>query len=473
MAAGGPIGALERNRLLQDLNPPLAVAVSGGPDSVALMHLVADWLKGRSRVSRDPTRPEPVVIVTVDHGLRPESAREAAWVGARAASLGLPHVTLQWKGAKPATGVQEAARKARLALLAEFAGREDLERPREILLAHHLDDQAETLLMRLARGSGIDGLSAMREVETRTWLRLAHPVVERAVLFRRPLLTISKARLVATLEVAGVPYLRDPSNDEPRFERVRLRAAAPFLGSLGLSNDQLATAARRLQAARRALGEEQCRLARSAVTLEHDALACIDMVKLRNASSEVALRLLQTLIQILGGREEPPRRRQLEPIAAWLRTPSRGSFTLAGAMIEPAPRKTHQGDHLVIYREPGRRGLPVRMLEPGQGIFWDHRFYLSLSAAYDSGLEIKPLGPAFSRLRREFPALAALKMPCRAAATLPSAWRGGELLAVPSLGPPVAVLNGPALASEYVLAVRFAPQHTRTIWGEATARSPM
>src|SRR5690606_34220909 len=136
------------------------------------MHMVAGWAKDTERSATLPAGTPPILVITVDHGLRRESADEAAWVGREAQRLGLAHVVLRWTGVKPRTGIQEAARAARYDLICEHVGRESLPEPRQVLLAHHLDDQAETVLMRLARGSGVDGLSGMREVEPRIWLRL-------------------------------------------------------------------------------------------------------------------------------------------------------------------------------------------------------------------------------------------------------------------------------------------------------------
>src|SRR5262249_29823831 len=144
-------------------------------------------------------------VATVDHGLRPGSDREAAWVAARASELGLPHRVLPWVGPKPRTGRQDAARRARYALLAEHAGR--LPPPVAIVVAHHLDDQAETLLMRLGRGSGLDGLAGMKPVRPHAgddeYPRLPDGADIRIV---RPFLAITKARLVATLRDRGLDW---------------------------------------------------------------------------------------------------------------------------------------------------------------------------------------------------------------------------------------------------------------------------
>ena len=165
------------------------------------------WAKGRKRAPK-------LLAVTVDHGLRAAAAGEAAAVKRLARRLGVAHRTLRWRGKKPKSGLQEAARQARYRLLAHAAARAGYG---HILTAHTLDDQAETVLFRLARGSGLGGLAGMAHASP-----LPAPSAG-TVFLVRPLLRIAKARLVATLESAGVPYSEDPTNRDPRFTRARLR----------------------------------------------------------------------------------------------------------------------------------------------------------------------------------------------------------------------------------------------------------
>jgi tRNA(Ile)-lysidine synthase len=222
----------EVNRLFGGLHhfPTLILAVSGGPDSTALMVLAARW-RGRSQSPR-------LVAVTIDHGLRKESKREAKAVEKLAHKLGIEHRTLQWTGRKPKTGLQEAARLARYRLLSEVAKEVGAS---YVLTAHTLDDQAETVLFRMARGSGIRGLAGMYS----SWIM---PVEEgMGIGLVRPLLTIPKLRLIATLKVAKIPYANDPSNRDPRFTRSRLREIMPMLAREGLTASRLALLAKRVQ----------------------------------------------------------------------------------------------------------------------------------------------------------------------------------------------------------------------------------
>ena len=212
--------------------PALVLAVSGGPDSVALMWLAARWRRAFARGPR-------LVAVTVDHGLRANAAREAHDVKRLANSLDLEHRTLRWRGTKPKTGLPAAAREARYVLLAKAARASGA---RHIVTAHTRDDQAETLLMRLLRGSGIAGLAAMARESERD-----------GVLLVRPLLEISKAQLVATLEKAGIAFADDPTNRDPAFTRPRLRALMPALAEEGGDARNLARLASRLARANAAV----------------------------------------------------------------------------------------------------------------------------------------------------------------------------------------------------------------------------
>jgi tRNA(Ile)-lysidine synthase len=222
-----PISAQHAKRLFADWRgvPAIVLAVSGGPDSIALMWLAARW---RRTLSRGPR----LIAVTVDHGLRDEAAREARDVKRLARALDLPHRTMRWTGVKPKTGLPAAARSARYQLLAQAARASGAT---HILTAHTRDDQAETLLMRLVRGSGIAGLAAMARLTERGGVWLA-----------RPFLDISKSQLVATLQWAKVDFADDPTNRDPHFTRPRIRSVMPVLAAEGGDARNLARLASRL-----------------------------------------------------------------------------------------------------------------------------------------------------------------------------------------------------------------------------------
>jgi tRNA(Ile)-lysidine synthase len=203
----------------------IILAVSGGADSTALMVLAQRW---RRRLARGPE----LIAATVDHGLRLGSRAEAKAVGALARRLGLRHEALLWRGKKPRTGIEAAARAARYRLLARLAQRLGAQ---AIATAHTLDDQAETVLMRFAAGSGPAGLAGMRARDLRDGLLLL-----------RPLLGVRKRRLLATLTRAGIAWSEDPMNADPAFARVRLRAAGAALAREGLTPERMARLAERM-----------------------------------------------------------------------------------------------------------------------------------------------------------------------------------------------------------------------------------
>ncbi|NVN85178.1 MAG: tRNA lysidine(34) synthetase TilS [Rhodopseudomonas sp.] len=339
-----PISAREANRLFADWRaaPAIVLAVSGGPDSLALMWLAARW---RKALKRGPA----LYAITIDHGLRPESAREAREVKRLAHALDLPHRTLRWRGDKPTTGVPAAARAARYRLLAKSAQAYGAS---HVMTAHTRDDQAETVLMRLSRGSGIAGLAAMARQSERDGVILA-----------RPLLDVTKAQLVATLDKAKIAYATDPSNADPRFTRPRLRGLMPLLAAEGCDSRNLARLAARFARANAALelltdGAEQFlalqRCGDSPPGFDANAFAAL--------SAEIRIRLLHRALNKIG-HEGQAELGKVETLAAALDRahvesgPGKGRIrlkqTLAGALvtlnaericIEPAPPRRRRTD---------------------------------------------------------------------------------------------------------------------------------
>jgi tRNA(Ile)-lysidine synthase len=406
----------------------LVLAVSGGADSMALMHLVARW---RDLVGEPKPR---VLVATVDHGLREGSAEEARLVARVAENIGLGHETLVWRDAKPARAVQETARDARYRLLARLAGGAGAANP-AVVTAHHRDDQAETVLMRLGRGSGVDGLSAMAPCA---------PLGRgSAVVLLRPLLGIAKARLVATLRTRGLSWVEDPSNEQAGFERVRLRRASAVLAELGLENERIALSAARLRRARTALAAAMGELLAAAADLHAGAYASIDRLRFDGAPEELRLRLLACLVAATGGAAPRPRLSELEQLLERLAGGGARGVTLGGCIVAASARA------ISIYREPGRGGIAGIALQPGEEADWDGRFRVGLSARAATGLDVRALGSAATaNLRARHRAVRA--MPARAAQTLPSFWRSRELVAVPYFSALEHELTGPAANGEAV-----------------------
>jgi tRNA(Ile)-lysidine synthase len=282
---GAPVTDAELPALFADFSEKkrMLLAVSGGPDSTALLLLAARW-RGK-RAAPD------LVAATVDHGLRREAKKEAAAVAKLAKKLGVVHRTLKWSGKKPASGVQEAARAARYRLLVGLARKMGAD---AIVTAHTRDDQAETVLHRLARGSGLAGLAGIRRKSEREGIALL-----------RPLLDLPKTRLVATLRAAKTPFAEDPTNRDPRYLRTRMRALAPQLAAEGLDSSRLAGVARRLgradAAIEAAVGDAKDRLSRgwsNGGPIEFDAGGLFAL------PAEVGIRLLGGAVRAAGGTEQ-------------------------------------------------------------------------------------------------------------------------------------------------------------------------
>jgi len=374
-------------------DPParLGVAVSGGSDSLALLHLLADW-----RGAGGPG----LHAATVDHGLRAEAAAEAAEVARVCAGLGLPHDTLHWTAHTAPGNLPDRARRARYELLAGWAQRHGLE---HVAIGHTEDDLAETFLMRLARGAGVDGLAAMRA----RWQA-------GSVTFHRPMLALRREHLRDYLRARGIGWAEDPTNADPDYLRPRARAALAALAPLGLAPDTLAATARRLAEARTALGACARRAAEEITRVEAG-----DLLWRRDGfdalPDETARRLLLAGIGWMTGRAYRPRGAAMTALLAAARAGRR--MTLQGCMISAGP------GHLRLSREyRAVAGLRV----PDHAV-WDGRWR---AAGGDGRAEIAALGPAGLRA---CPDWRGSGLPHASALASPGLWRGGTLIAAPLL----------------------------------------
>jgi tRNA(Ile)-lysidine synthase len=301
----------------------IAVAVSGGGDSVALMHLLADYARAQKR--------KPPIVLTVDHGLRRSSAKDSKQVAAWAGQAGLPVHVLTWAGAKPKAGVEAAAREARYRLMGDWLARHKIA---TLMVGHTIDDQAETFLLRLARGSGLDGLAAMRG--DAPWPVAGFPKLSVA----RPLLGITRADLRAYLKARDQAWLDDPMNQDEAFDRVKIRRAEKTLAGLGLTAPRLAAAAAHLARARLALeSSTEALLARATSRSKGQTGMLLAPAILVAAPREVGLRALAAMLMAVSGQGYRPRFEALERlfdrIAAG--TLEKGA-NLHGCHIGPAPK---------------------------------------------------------------------------------------------------------------------------------------
>jgi tRNA(Ile)-lysidine synthase len=407
------IAAEEADRAFDGLRSfdALVLAVSGGPDSLALLYLVAEWVARRGAIVDD------VSVVTVDHGLRAQSPAEARFVATHAAALGLAHTIVPWEGPKPSTGIPNAAREARYTLLkAHVLGFAERRRV-AIVTAHHQDDQAETVFMRLARGGGVEALAAMAHS------RLLGSEPHRRLELVRPLLAFPKQRLIATLAQRGAPWIDDPTNSDEALERTRVRAA---LVASGLAAPALAMTARRMREAAEGLAFAQKAFETALqLTIDRGITARFERRTFDTAPVILRQNVLSRLIGIFGGATAPPALSEVEALAARFGRGEQWAATLGGVMISAGARFVR------LWREPGRISAdPVRMTS-GVALRWDERLDVGFEGGVDTAINVAPLG------RAAFEAMAddvSGDLPAGAVHGLPAFFSGSTLLAVPLLG---------------------------------------
>lgn len=353
---------------LDRLAPPgaVGVAVSGGSDSTALLLIARGWAATRGR---------RLAAATVDHGLRPESAAEARSAAMLCRRLSVPHEILRTGDLHAARGnLSAVAREARLALLADWAERQGLA---AVLLGHTLDDQAETVLMRLARGSGAEGLAAMEPAAR-----------HHGVLWLRPLLGQRREALRGLLRAEHVGWVEDPSNEDPAYDRVKARRALAALAPLGIGPEGLARTARRLARQRRVLERAMRALAARARAPGALGEARLDVRAMAEDEEDTALRLLaDTLMRVAGAAYRP---RFASLAAAWqaLSGGEARTMTLAGCLMVPDP---DQPGTVVICREPAACEAPRPLADVA---VWDRRWRLHAEGDWPADARIGALGRA-------------------------------------------------------------------------------
>lgn len=382
----------------------LVLAVSGGPDSLALLALVADWC------ARTVAAAPFVSVATVDHGLRAESVQEARAVGALAASVGLSHTILGWTGGKPQSGVANAAREARYRLLDAFAQRVGEGRSVAVVTAHHQGDQAETFWMRLMRGGGVTALGAMPRERL---LREGG-----AVRLVRPLLDFPKARLIATVARRGWTWADDPTNENEAYERVRVRAA---LAGAEIDSAALARAAGRMRDADDGLAYA-ARAFETAIALHVEPGICARFDRAAFDAAPVILRqmVLARLIGAFGGASRAPELSELETLAARFCAEASFAATLGGTVISVDSRRVH------VWREVGRIAAAPVPLQMGVAVRWDERFLVHYEGREARNLNVRVAG-------RVDPVSRPKDTPAAALAGLPAFYDDDTLLGVPNL----------------------------------------
>ena len=408
----GPLSAQDFEQLMAAIGlghprAPVAVAVSGGADSLALTLLAAEWGE--------------VTALVFDHGLRAGSDQEAQRVAAWLDQAGIRCVRLEWLGDKPGSDLQAAARTARYAALEGWCRENGIE---YLLLGHHRDDQAETFLMRLVRGSGVDGLSAMAAVAP----PLSRPDGPRLC---RPLLAVPKARLEATLRARDQDWIEDPSNRDPAYLRTQVRRLLEQSEIEGLTAGRLSETAGRMAAVRSYLDqvtEDYLRL-----TTRFDPAGYVEMAKDfgRAVHPVIGLRAMGRILRLTAGADYQPRQARLERLYDDLRRPDFQGATLGGCQLIVDPRGPRPA--LLVVREPAAVA-EAGDLKPGQTVFWDRRFLIEYAKG-EGALTLKALGDdGWRQFAAQLPETEDIWFPRAAALSLPSFWQGETLVAVPQLG---------------------------------------
>jgi tRNA(Ile)-lysidine synthase len=379
-----------------NFNKAIGVAVSGGGDSTALLHLAARWSGAHGF---------RVHAITIDHGLRPEAAFEAANVSRHCAALGLSHDIRLWQGWAGAGNLQDAARQARRNLIVQWATDRNLDL---VMLGHTADDQAETVLMRMARGSGVDGLAGMREyrLDKIGWYR--------------PLLEMRRADLRDWLLGEGIGWTDDPSNDNLRFDRVKARQMLVHLSELGLTVDRLTDLAGHMRGESEIVRGVLSDFAASVVREDKGDLL-IERKPFRAALPHLRVRLLARALQWVATAPYPPRFTALSRVATQMFYSFSG--TLHGCQI------TQQGDIPNQFYRITREHSAVRDLVAATTETWDQRW--TIQGPAEPGMELRPLGEVGIQV---CPDWRATGLPRTSLLSSPAVWQGDTLIAAPLAG---------------------------------------
>lgn len=367
----------------------LGVAVSGGSDSLALLHLL--HASGKFALS----------AVTVNHGLRAQAASEALHVARICDRLGIQHDVVEWQGWDGRGNLQDQARRNRYSLIADWARRERLD---GVAVGHTRDDQAETVLMRLSRASGVDGLSGMPSC-----------IVRDGMTFWRPLLGVGREALREYLTDLGVRWVEDPSNEDDQFDRVRARKALGVLATLGVTTGGLAQVAHNMAEARTALDQIAADWALRSARVECGDVI-LDRTSLSGLPNELQRRIVSAALTFVSSAEYPPRRDALADLLAAIK--ARRNHTLGGCFVMVSDITVR------ITREVSA----IADLEMPTTALWDHRW--RLEGPHDDALVVRPLGNGILAC----PTWRETRLPRSTLVASPAIWDTDRLVAAPVAG---------------------------------------
>ncbi len=374
-----------------DIGERFVVAVSGGADSLALCLFAATWAKDTGR---------HLVALSVDHGLRTTSRQECDTLHETLMAKGIEHHILTWMGEKPTSGIQAAAREARYRLMSNWCRENQIE---DVMVAHHQDDQAETFLLRLARGSGVDGLGAMKTISQQGGIRLL-----------RPLLNIPKSRLISTLKAMKQDWIEDPSNQNTDFDRVKIRKNISLLQEIGLTPERLVQTAHAMQRAGDALQGMTRNWLTGHIRLFDEGYCVMPQTELNGLEDEIRLRVLARIGMVISGEIYPPRLERLQRLSESLKKGSDG--TLMGC------RWIMRKDDILVCRETRHCDVPDNLYQ----IDYPHSF---------PDLKLRILGQeGWKQLLKERKSVGDVDLPKPVIYSLVSFWDEEGVLAVPHLG---------------------------------------
>jgi tRNA(Ile)-lysidine synthase len=414
----------------------VALAVSGGGDSLGLLALAAKAkdLKGAPKFS----------VLTVDHGLRPEARLEAKSVGQACKELGLKHVTLRANEKLATQDIQQQARLLRYGLMAQWSVRH---KAQALVLAHHQDDQAETVLMRLARGSGVNGLSGMAEKQI-----LGTQFGDLVLL--RPFLAWRGVELKKIAKKAGLQAGEDPSNSDRQFERVRWRQALPQLAQAGLNVEALSGLADTMREVRTSLDAQLVAWLNAHATWHAFGVLCLSKPAYLELDVALKQRLMAAFVRYFGAQKHPLKRAQIEAFAARPHASVAGGATLGGAQMRWRQHSVFLGREVAACRDP----MPVT----SKPALWDNRMQVKTQ---EKGLFVAPLGAEGMQALRDARGPKAAKarfdaaLPACYIAALPAFYRGKRRLACPSLEPKTGFSVASVYSQELYLTILRGGQH--------------
>lgn len=349
--------------------PTIAVAVSGGADSMALCLLLQKWTKKNNA---------KIIALTVDHHLRPDSTDEAQQVKNWMQDLGIKHHILNWHPPENQNNIMEAARNARYHLLEEFCAAHHI---LHLATGHHADDQSETFLNRLTRGSGLYGLAGMGAVTYRDHIRML-----------RPLLSMSKQDLKDFLTHQNQTWIEDPTNNNPDYQRTRWRQSRDILSAEGLSPQRLNDTITNLGRARAAAEYQLAEAALKTITFHEAGFVTINTKSFLQLPPEIGLRLLAQILRHVGRPDHTPRMESLMDLYDHLKIENFPPRTLKGAYV-------FMKNHAIIICREWQKTTPILWEKNMSHTRWDSRFDLTRTTM-DQQWEIGALGePGWEQIK--------------------------------------------------------------------------